>query len=190
MNDKEIYSNSKPEHGDLSLELNEKRVEKLNELIDKKEELSPRDIEARQEKAKQDALEKAQSIEARQEKKSEKQLHSSRRSAINKKELRKSYKGTLRQIQHEMPAHSRLFSKVIHNQFIEKTSDILGSTIARPNSMLYGSLFAFLLTLLVYLLAKNMGYVLSGSETILAFLIGWLFGVIVDYLKVLFTGKR
>jgi len=56
--------------------------------------------------------------------------------------------------------------------------------------MLYGSFFAFLLTLIVYVLAKNLGYTLSGFETIAAFIFGWVFGIIVDYLKILFTGKN
>lgn len=173
-----------------SVELSPEKIDQLNKNIEKAEQLSPRDAEALQEKSRQEALEKAESIENKKDNKPEKQSQSRRRSAINKKDLNRSYKNTVRQIQGEMKAPSRAFSKFIHNGFVEKASDVAGSTIARPNSMLYGSFFAFLLTLVVYVLAKNLGYTLSGSETIAAFLIGWLLGIIIDYLKVLFTGKK
>lgn len=171
-------------------ELSPEKIEKLNSNVEQAEQLSPRDIEAIQEKSRQEALEKAQSAENKKDNRPEKQSQSHRRSAINKKDLDRSYKNTIRQVQTEMKTPSRVFSKFIHNGFVEKASDIAGSTIARPNSMLYGSFFAFLLTLVVYVLAKNLGYTLSGSETIAAFLAGWLFGIIIDYLKVLFTGKK
>lgn len=174
----------------LDSELSPEKIEKLNNSVEQAEQLSPRDIEAMQEKSRQEALEKAQSIENNKDNRPEKQSQKSRRSAINKKDLNKSYKNTIRQVQSEMKTPSRVFSKFIHNGFVEKASDIAGSTVARPNSMLYGSFFAFLLTLIVYVLAKNLGYTLSGSETIAAFIAGWLFGIIIDYLKILVTGKK
>jgi len=189
MSDLEKLSNNN-EKETTSAELSPEKIEKLNNNVEQAEKLSPRDIEATQEKSRQEALEKAKSIENQKDNRPEKQLQSHRRSAINKKDLNKSYKNTVRQIQSEMKTPSRVFSKFIHNGFVEKASDIAGSTIARPNSMLYGSFFAFLLTLIVYVLAKNLGYTLSGSETIVAFLVGWLFGIIIDYLKILFTGKK
>jgi hypothetical protein len=42
----------------------------------------------------------------------------------------------------------------------------------------------------VYLIAKNLGYVLSGFETIGAFAIGWIIGVLYDYFRVMVTGKK
>jgi len=173
-----------------SNELSPEKIEQLNKSTERAEQLSPRDAEALQEKSRQEALEKAKTAEKKKDNKPERQSQNYRRSAINKKDLNRSYKNTVRQIQGEMKTSSRVFSKFIHNGFVEKTSDIAGSTIARPNSMLYGSFFAFLLTLIVYVLAKNLGYTLSGFETIAAFIFGWVFGIIVDYLKVLFTGKK
>jgi len=49
---------------------------------------------------------------------------------------------------------------------------------------------AFLLTLIIYVIAKTFGYNLSGFETIGAFIIGWILGVVYDYLKILFVGKK
>lgn len=109
---------------------------------------------------------------------------------INKKQKNESFKRTMKRVQSELPIAERLFSKVIHNKTVEKTSDIIGSSIARPNLILSGAFSAFLLTLITYWIAKRVGYQLSGSETIIAFIIGWLIGIAYDYLRLLFTGKK
>jgi hypothetical protein len=86
-------------------------------------------------------------------------------------------------------ATNRTFSKIIHNKYVELTSDFLGNTIARPNALLVGAIMAFTLTIILYTIAKTIGYNLSGSETIAAFAIGWAIGIIYDYLRVLFKSK-
>jgi hypothetical protein len=90
----------------------------------------------------------------------------------------------------ELPLASRAFSKVIHNPAIEKTSEVVGSTIARPNAILSGALFAFLITLLIYVVARANGYPLSGSETIAGFILGWVIGMLYDFFRVMITGKK
>jgi len=109
---------------------------------------------------------------------------------ISKKGRDKSFKRTMAQIQKELPVSSKVFSKIIHNNVIEKTSDTIGSTIARPNALFAGAFTAFILTLLTYTVAKTIGYSLSGFETIAAFILGWIIGIAYDYLKVLITGKK
>ena len=99
-------------------------------------------------------------------------------------------KKQLKHVQDELSPASRAFSKVIHNKAVEKTSEALGSTIARPNAILYGSLFAFVFTAGIYFWAKHYNYPLSGFETIGSFIIGWLFGLIVDYIRLMVTGGR
>ncbi len=101
-----------------------------------------------------------------------------------------SYKQTMRSIQKEMPAPSRIFSKFIHNKTVEQVSDVVGSTIARPNAVLSGAICAFVLVLGVYSLAKYMGFALYGSETIAAFIIGWLIGLLFDLVRTMFRGRR
>lgn len=96
----------------------------------------------------------------------------------------KAYKDILRHTQAELPPASRAFSKVIHQPAVEKTSNTLGATIARPNAILFGALFAFLLSGSVYLVAKHYGYSLSGFEAIGAFIIGWAVGLLIDVLRV------
>lgn len=108
---------------------------------------------------------------------------------VTKKEKDVQYKKTLTEIQSQMSTPARAFSKVLHNPVVERTSDVVGSTVARPNAILAGSTTAFLVVAIVYLVTKYFGYVLSGFETIGAFILGWLLGIIIDYLRVLFSGK-
>lgn len=107
----------------------------------------------------------------------------------SKKQREQAYKQTMQHIQSEMNPVERGFSKVIHNPIVERVSDIAGSTIARPNSILMGSVFAFVGVLAVYLYAKHTGFALTGFETIAAFVGGWLLGILIDFVRAAF-GKR
>jgi hypothetical protein len=145
------------------------------------------------EKARIEALESAISVERGS---AEKKTRSGdapaprRRGGISKKEKTASYKKHMKQLQAELPAPQRAFSKVIHSPIVEKSSEFIGATVARPNAILSGAIVAFFLVLVVYVVAKNLGYVLSGFETIGAFIVGWVIGILYDYFKVLVTGKR
>lgn len=107
-----------------------------------------------------------------------------------KRQREASYAATMRQIRSEMNAPSRTFSKVIHNKTVERISDAVGTTAARPNAVLAGSVAATFLTLFVFFVAKQYGYRLSGFETIGTFFIGWALGLIYDYARLMFTTKR
>lgn len=102
----------------------------------------------------------------------------------------KAYQQTMQNIQEEMSPTSRTFSKIIHNPAVERVSEVVGSTVARPNAILSGSLVAFLLVLAVYSLAKYMGFSLSGFETIAAFIVGWLLGILFDLIRGMIKGRR
>jgi hypothetical protein len=164
--------------------------EGLTETPETTVELSPRDIEARAEKARLEALETAVSVEPKSAEKETSKSPASRRGPINKKQREKSFKQTMGQVQKELPASNRVFSKIIHNDIVEKTSNIVGNTVARPNALFAGAFVAFVLTLLTYVVAKTIGYSLSGFETIAAFIIGWVIGITYDYLRILVTGKK
>lgn len=168
------------------------QLEKLRNNPESSAELSPRDLEAKAERSRIEALENAISVEAggKETNKPKSQTAPSRRMVIGKKQLDKSYKQTMKQVQNELPTSSRAFSKVIHNKAVEKASDAVGNTIARPNAMLAGAVAAFILTLITYTIAKTIGYKLSGFETIGSFILGWIIGIIYDYLRVLFTGRK
>lgn len=145
-------------------------------------------------KARVEALEQAISVETGGAEKKRKESTGSpakrRHGVVSKKEREASYKHHMKQLQSELTPSQRAFSKLIHNPLVEKTSEVVGSTIARPNAMLAGALVAFILVLAVYLVSKFYGYTLSGFETIGAFIVGWLLGILYDFFKVMITGKK
>lgn len=144
--------------------------------------------------ARSEALKEAVSVESGSAEKKRKEPSASpahrRHGVVSKKERTASYKRHMKQLQAELPPVQRGFSKTIHNPVVEKTSEAIGSTIARPNALLAGSMFAFFAVLIVYLLAKHLGYTLSGFETIGAFIVGWTLGILYDFFKVMITGKK
>lgn len=112
------------------------------------------------------------------------------RGAPSKKQLRESYSAEMKGVRAEMGAPDRLFSKLIHNPAIEKTADVIGSTLARPNAMLSGSIAAFISITVLYFVAHHYGYQLSGFETIGAFIAGWIGGVLYDYFSTLVRRQK
>lgn len=149
-----------------------------------------KDTESNAEKARED-IDKA--IESRDHEKTKETETSTerqpKRQLRTKKSLNNSFKVQMKDARQEMSAPSRAFSKLIHAKAVEKTSEAVGSTIARPNAILSGSIMAFALTAGLYFWAKYVGYPLSGFETIGAFIIGWLVGMIYDFTRIMFTGK-
>jgi len=146
------------------------------------------------EKAKIEALKEAVSVERGSAEKKSKEATSSparrRHGVVNKKERDASYKQHMKHIQSELKPTARTFSKLIHNPVVEKTSEAIGGTVARPNAILSGAVVAFVLVLGVYLVAKFYGYPLSGFETIGAFIVGWVIGLLYDFFKAMITGKK
>lgn len=100
-----------------------------------------------------------------------------------------AYKETMTHIRQEMSSPARAFSKFIHNGGVEKASDAIGKSVARPNAILSGSTSALVLVSLVYITAKIFGYPLSGFETIGAFVFGWIIGIIYDYARTMISGR-
>lgn len=145
-------------------------------------------------KARHEALKEAVSVERGSAEKKGKEAAIApakrRHGVVGKKERDASYKHHMKQLQSELPVAQRTFSKVIHNPVVEKASDIVGGTIARPNAILSGAVVAFFLVLGVYVVAKYYGYQLSGFESIGAFIVGWVLGLLYDFFKVMITGKK
>lgn len=113
-----------------------------------------------------------------------------RRGPITKRQRNASFKAQMNYAASEMSLAERLTSKVIHAKFIEKTADVAGATIARPNAMLSGSIAAFIGITLLYFIAKYYGFRLSGFETLGAFVAGWIVGVLYDYFSVMIRGRK
>lgn len=136
--------------------------------------------------ARHEALEQA---ETRETTKAEKPLTPETPRQITKDDRTASYQKTMKKMQSELPPASRTFSKVIHNPAVEKASEAIGNTVARPNLIIAGALGA-IASVIVYFVARHYGYVLSGSETIILFGCGWVIGAIIEYARVGFLNKR
>jgi membrane-bound ClpP family serine protease len=98
-----------------------------------------------------------------------------------------SYKHTMQTLQRHMSPATRTFSKVIHNPAVDKVSDVAGKTVLRPSVTVGATGAALLFGGTLYIAARYYGFALSGSEFILALLVGGLFGLL---LEVLFKGFR
>lgn len=136
--------------------------------------------------ARHEALEQAEASQAAE---TEKPAAPETPRQITKDDRTASYQKTMKKMQSELPPASRTFSKVIHNPAIEKASEAIGSTVARPNLIIAGALGA-IASVIVYFVARHYGYVLSGSETIILFGCGWVIGAIIEYARVGFLNKR
>lgn len=171
---------------DKNLEtLKDKQGEKIKENLE-------RNVETKTHEALADARKEALEQAATAEKKHAIERAPSpaeRRGPLTKKERDRSFDHTMDEVRSQMSGPSRTFSKVIHNKTVEKVSDTVGNTVARPNAILSGSIFAFVFTLVIYLIARYNGYPLSGTETIASFALGWILGLIFDYFRVLVSGK-
>lgn len=185
---KETLPSSERRYNEESLrEAGQEHLERLDETRrDKAEKAKETSVE----KARHD-IEKAQEQEKKpetQEKHTDKVEKRDRDPTKRDREL--SYHKVMHEAERHMSPAERNFSRFIHHPAVEKASETLGSTVARPNAILYGALFAFIFTLAIYLVARQYGYPLSGGETFVSFLVGWVFGMLFDYIRLLVTGKR
>lgn len=140
------------------------------------------------EDARREALELAKTKEQEKPAKSEKAKESPEKPV--ERDLDASFAKTMNHIRKDMSPASRAFSKVIHNPVVDKTSEIIGSTIARPNLILAGAIGILTIGLGIYLVAKSYGYVLSGFEMIGASILGWSVGAIIEFARVGLKNKK
>jgi hypothetical protein len=165
------------------------RQEALRDTLEKAEQHHKNRNQESLESVRSDAVDKAVSTKEKQTA-VERSPAEKRGTLLSRQHREASFKRQMDSIQPHLSKSEQKVSRLIHNKAVEKTSDALGSTLARPNALFAGSVAAFLLVTLVYLLAKYYGYPLSGFETIAAFLIGWALGLIYDYVQLLVRGKR
>jgi hypothetical protein len=183
-----------PENKELSPEQLESYLKAEAAVERASEKSTVKNGEKAEKEARHEALKEAISVERGSAEKKNKEPAGSpakrRHGVVSKKERTASYKHHMKQLQSELSPTQRTFSKFIHNPVVEKTSEVVGNTVARPNAVLSGAIVAFFLVLGVYLVSKYYGYTLSGFETIGAFIVGWVLGILYDFFKVMITGKK
>lgn len=180
-----------------NLESREKNAEKLKEAGNENRVELEKQLEKNAERSGEtnpdDARHEVERITAEAEK-AEEQKRSSNAEKDDQKQITKhdidtKYKETMKNMQSQLNAPSRTFSKVIHNPVIEKTSDAIANTVARPNLVISGALGA-IASVVVYIIARTYGYELSGFETIGLFILGWAIGAVIEYIRVGLFNKK
>lgn len=167
--------------------INHEQREALRDSLEKAEQEHKNTSKETLNEAHANALDKAKSADVPTKERSPAEKRST---LFTKRHREQSFDKQMEGIQPHLSRGEQAFSKVIHNKSVEKTSDVAGSTIARPNALLAGSISAFILVTIVYLLAKHYGYPLSGFETMGAFVAGWIIGLLYDYVHLLIKGKK
>lgn len=185
MSEKDNFKIEKEFNAEALRETGKEHQERLDEARRERAEAQPeQSVEKARAEVEQVAHEKEKPRE-RAEK-----IPSKERQPATKQAKEASYKSIMNDAERHMSPARRSFSRFIHNPVVEKASEIVGATVAKPNAILAGSIFAFLFTLAIYTVARMYGYPLSGAETIASFAAGWLVGQLFDYFRVMITGKR
>lgn len=163
--------------------------DKLREKHERAAELGEKNRESEADSARHE-IEKVAHEKERAKHETKEKSPAERRGPASKQERKASYDRTMREVRSQMSGPSRAFSSVIHNPVVEKVSDAVGNTVARPNAILSGAGFAFVFTTAIYLVARHYGYPLSGAESIASFAAGWIVGLVFDYFRLLILGKK
>lgn len=102
-------------------------------------------------------------------------------SAARSEEKVHAFETIMHHARQNMSKPERTFSKVIHQPLVEKTSEALGKTVARPSGVIGATVAAFIGLLSIYSIAKFAGFELSGSEMPILLLIGFGIGLLCEW---------
>lgn len=91
-----------------------------------------------------------------------------------------NYADTMRSVQQRLKPASRAFSRVIHTPAVEKASEMLEKTVARPSITAGATWTALIVGSIFYFTARHYGYMLSGSEMLFSFVVGALIGLVLE----------
>ncbi len=99
---------------------------------------------------------------------------------VNKQLKQVGYERAMTRARKKLSPPSRAFSKVIHNPIVDRPSEFIGKTIARPASMFWGSFFAFVGTSALLWATRYYGYEYNYLLVILLFVGGALAGLALE----------
>ena len=99
-----------------------------------------------------------------------------------KVDKQRSFDTTMHHVRNELRGPERILSKFIHKPVVEKASEVVGSTIARPSGIAGATITAFFGLLSVYGIARFAGFELSGSEMPILLLLGFTAGLLIEWM--------
>lgn len=92
-----------------------------------------------------------------------------------------SFNTTMSHVRRNLSAPERTLSKLVHQPLVEKTSEVLGKTVARPSGVVGAGVAAFIGLFSVYSVARFAGFALSGSEMPILLAVGFLAGLFLEW---------
>ncbi len=177
----ELFPGANPESNEQSKEFDaseesRKNLERIKELAEKEKQPQESDIESLKEAAEFEAI-KSAVIEIDQSKEAKPSTYQTQ------KELKQaSFDKTLASVQKKLNPTERTLSKIIHNDTVDKISNVGGKTIARPSGLFAGGVFAFLGAISVLLFANRVGFTYNYTVIPLLFIIGFIVGIVFEFL--------
>jgi hypothetical protein len=108
---------------------------------------------------------------------SEKEQHKNHPVIVNKQLKDMAFSRSMTRTRKKLSAPSRAFSKVIHISTIDKSSEFVGKTVARPSGMLAGAFIAFIGTSALLWATRYYGYTYNYLLVILLFVGGMFVGI-------------
>jgi hypothetical protein len=96
---------------------------------------------------------------------------------VNKQLKDMAFSRSMTRTRKKLSAPSRAFSKVVHAPIIDKSSELVGKTVARPSSMLAGAFLAFVGTSILLWVTRYYGYTYNYLLVILLFVGGAIAGI-------------
>ncbi len=99
---------------------------------------------------------------------------------INKQLKDMAYSRSMTRVRKHLSLPSKLFSKAIHSKILDKPSEVVGNTVARPSGMLGGALLATIGTSVLLWVTKHYGYSYNYLAVIMLFALGMIFGLVTE----------
>jgi len=109
---------------------------------------------------------------------------------VNKQLKDMAYLRAMTRVRKHLSLPSKAFSKVVHSKAVERPSEIIGNTVARPSGMLGGALVATIGSSALLWITKHYGYEYNYLAVILLFVIGLTLGLAMELLWKTFRLKR
>ncbi len=101
---------------------------------------------------------------------------------INKQLKDMAFSRALTRARKKLPLPDRAFSRVIHNPVIDRSSDFVGKTIARPTPLLSGAFLAFIGSTALLWISRHYGYRYNYLVTLILFFGGAIIGLFAEIL--------
>lgn len=102
----------------------------------------------------------------------------------------KQYFKTMESVRQNLRPKEIIASRVIHNSAVESISELSSKTIARPTSVITGSLVALICGVATIVIAKKVGFSLPYSVIIIFYIAGYLVGLLIELVKTLVLKSR